>query len=310
MRPTFKSLRLLVNNPGPHNDSADILSRMPSLERLARTSTKNSIKALKAGQNETEFLRPYAPDIAAWLTHFAQVPAYYDANGHYARVLPIFNGFSFDQGANQLNSLSPAERRTAQLRGGNRFCPGAATQPATDGSNPFTDDGRLTADDCVPSAEAGGPVRTAHEAADPDRAGRGRRAGRARGRRGRRRRRGGDYKVRAIFDSAAFAIPGQDVMVAGAKVGSVDELAVTDDKRAAVILKIDEPAFQDFREDAECQIRLQSVIGEKLVECVPTQPRPEGDPAPPRCARSRTARTAPASTCCRWRTPSPRSART
>ena len=83
---------------------------MPSLERLARKSTKNSVKALKAGQNETEFLRPYAPDIAAWLTHFAQVPAYYDANGHYARVLPIFNGFSFDQGANQLNSLSPAER--------------------------------------------------------------------------------------------------------------------------------------------------------------------------------------------------------
>jgi phospholipid/cholesterol/gamma-HCH transport system substrate-binding protein len=91
----------------------------------------------------------------------------------------------------------------------------------------------------------------------------------------------GDYKVRAIFDSAAFAIPGEDVMIAGAKVGSVDELEVTPNKRAAVILKIDEPGFQDFRQDAECQIRLQSVIGEKLVECVPTQPRPEGDPPPP-----------------------------
>jgi phospholipid/cholesterol/gamma-HCH transport system substrate-binding protein len=157
MRPTFKDLRLLVNNPGPHNDTADLLRRFPSLEQLARKSTKSSVAALKAGQNEVEFLRPYAPDISAWLTHFAQVPAYYDANGHYARVLPIFNAFSYDSGANQLNALSPAERRSAQLRGGNRFCPGAATQPAPDNSNPFTDDGRLTADDCDPSQRPVGP---------------------------------------------------------------------------------------------------------------------------------------------------------
>ena len=157
MRPTFKDLRLLVNNPGPRNDSADILRRMPSLQKLARTSTKNSVAALKAGQDEVEFLRPYAPDIAAWLTHFAQVPAYYDANGHWARVLPIFNGFSFDESANQLNSLSPAERKSAQLRGGNRFCPGAATQPGPDGSNPFTDDGKLGANDCDPSQRPVGP---------------------------------------------------------------------------------------------------------------------------------------------------------
>ena len=51
----------------------------------------------------------------------------------------------------------PAERATAQLRGGNRFCPGAATQPAPDGSNPFTDDGKLTADDCDPSQRPVGP---------------------------------------------------------------------------------------------------------------------------------------------------------
>jgi ABC-type transporter Mla subunit MlaD len=91
----------------------------------------------------------------------------------------------------------------------------------------------------------------------------------------------GDYKVRAIFNNAAFAIPGQDVMIAGAKVGAIDSLEVTDDLRAAVVLKIDDPGFQDFRQDAECQIRLQSVIGEKLVECQPTQPRPEGEPPPP-----------------------------
>ena len=38
---------------------------------------------------------------------------------------------------------------------------------------------------------------------------------------------GGDYKVRAIFDNASFLIPGQDVKVAGAKVGVVEDLDVT-----------------------------------------------------------------------------------
>ncbi len=91
----------------------------------------------------------------------------------------------------------------------------------------------------------------------------------------------GSYKVRAIFNNAAFAIPGEDVMVAGAKVGVVDGLEVTDDLHAALVLKIDEKGFQDFRQDAECSVRLQSVIGEKLVECEPTQPRQEGEPPPP-----------------------------
>ena len=92
---------------------------------------------------------------------------------------------------------------------------------------------------------------------------------------------GGDYKVRAIFNNASFLIPGEDVKVAGAKVGKVESLDVTPDLRAAAVLSITEPGFQDFRKDAECAIRLQSVIGEKLVECLPTQPRAEGTAAPP-----------------------------
>ncbi len=95
---------------------------------------------------------------------------------------------------------------------------------------------------------------------------------------------GGDepYQVRAIFRNASFAIPGEDVKIAGAKVGDIDSLEVTKDAKAAVILNITDPGFQDFRSDAECIVRLQSLIGEKLIECQPTQPRPEGSPkAPP-----------------------------
>ena len=36
------------------------------------------------------------------------------------------------------------------------------------------------------------------------------------------------------------------------------------------------PGFQDFRSDAECAIRPQSLIGDKFVECTLTQPRPAG----------------------------------
>jgi ABC-type transporter Mla subunit MlaD len=94
---------------------------------------------------------------------------------------------------------------------------------------------------------------------------------------------GGSYKVRAVFDNAVSAIPGEDVKVAGVKVGKIASLDVTGtapDLKAAVVLDITAPGFHDFRRDAECTIRPQSLIGEKFVECTPTQPRAPGMPVP------------------------------
>jgi ABC-type transporter Mla subunit MlaD len=56
--------------------------------------------------------------------------------------------------------------------------------------------------------------------------------------------------VRAIFDSAFSVIPGEDVKVAGVKVGVIESLSVTPDKKAAVVLRIDKAGFGDFRKDA------------------------------------------------------------
>src|SRR5207247_1377105 len=50
---------------------------------------------------------------------------------------------------------------------------------------------------------------------------------------------GSGYQVRAIFDDAASAVPGEDVRVAGAKVGSIGKMGVTPQRKAAVQLKID-----------------------------------------------------------------------
>jgi ABC-type transporter Mla subunit MlaD len=92
---------------------------------------------------------------------------------------------------------------------------------------------------------------------------------------------GGSYTVRAIFDDAANAIPGEDVKIAGSKVGVIGSVTPTPLGKAAVTLKITNPGFQEFRVDASCTIQPQALIGEKFVNCLPTQPRPEGAPLPP-----------------------------
>jgi len=91
----------------------------------------------------------------------------------------------------------------------------------------------------------------------------------------------GGYTVRAIFDDAGNIIPGEDVKVAGVKIGTVGSVTPTPQAKAAVVLNIENPGFQDFRADASCTVRPQALIGEKFVDCLPTQPRVEGTPLPP-----------------------------
>jgi ABC-type transporter Mla subunit MlaD len=92
---------------------------------------------------------------------------------------------------------------------------------------------------------------------------------------------GGNYTVRAIFDDAANIIPGEDVKIEGVKVGVVGPVTPTLTAKAAVVLDIESSGFQDFRSDASCTIEPEALIGEKFVNCLPTQPRPEGTPLPP-----------------------------
>src|SRR5919201_6638606 len=94
----------------------------------------------------------------------------------------------------------------------------------------------------------------------------------------------GNYKVRAIFDFVR-AVPGEDVKIAGAKVGKIESLDVTPDKKAAVVLDINKSGFSPFHADAHCTIRPQSLIGETFAECSPGSNRapelpriPSGEP--------------------------------
>jgi phospholipid/cholesterol/gamma-HCH transport system substrate-binding protein len=104
------------------------------------------------------------------------------------------------------------------------------------------------------------------------------------------------YVVRAVFDQGSFMVSGEQVRVAGANVGQIKSVSVSlpgepvaeeDGKlkavpgKALIELEISDPSFQDFRQDASCEIRPQSLIGEKYVDCRPTVPRAPGQkPAP------------------------------
>ncbi len=96
---------------------------------------------------------------------------------------------------------------------------------------------------------------------------------------------GGGYRVRAIFDDADNIIPGENVEIDGVKVGTIGAVEPTPQAKAAIVLNISNPGFQDFRSDASCTIRPQGLIGELYVDCEPTQPRVEDTPLPPALKR-------------------------
>jgi phospholipid/cholesterol/gamma-HCH transport system substrate-binding protein len=157
-RPTIRDLRLLIRRAGPNNDLIDQLVKMPTLDRIARATFPHDIAALNKALPVISYIRPYTPDLTGWIEKFGHGAANYDANGHFARIQPIFNNFNFDDtptGA-VLTALPAGQAGKDGLVPRNSArCPGAAVQPAPDHSNPWRDSsGNL---DCDPNAVLPGP---------------------------------------------------------------------------------------------------------------------------------------------------------
>jgi phospholipid/cholesterol/gamma-HCH transport system substrate-binding protein len=154
--PTIRDLNLLIRQKGANNDLIELLSKQPKLASLAKQDFPNTLAALRKGQPVINFIRPYAPELTGWLTRYAESASPYDGNGHYARVQPVFNAFTFSK--NSSGSFLTAHDNSQRLTGlqtlkANR-CPGGATQPSPDGSSPFLDLGQLG---CDPTATPPGP---------------------------------------------------------------------------------------------------------------------------------------------------------
>lgn len=79
----------------------------------------------------------------------------------------------------------------------------------------------------------------------------------------------GGYRVEALFDNAGFAVPGEQVRIAGAPVGTISGLSVTKRNLAAVTLTISNRDFVPWYANATCTIRPQSLIAERYVDCTP-----------------------------------------
>jgi phospholipid/cholesterol/gamma-HCH transport system substrate-binding protein len=156
-RPTIGDLRTLVRRDGANNDLTDLLRKAPALEQAAKPSFAHSIEALQKATPVIKFLRPYTPDLVGWLRDFGEGSANYDANGHFARIQPIFNAYSFEDNpaGGSLTPIPPSQRLAGLQTGQVKRCPGTASQPPVDGSAPFRDiDGSL---DCDPSLVLPGP---------------------------------------------------------------------------------------------------------------------------------------------------------
>jgi len=165
--PTINDLSTLINKAGPDNDATDLLNKTPTLAKSASTTFPNAIKSLRRSQSVVQYIRPYAPDFVMWLRDFGQAASNYDANGHFARISPMFNAFSFTDNptGGVLTPVIPALRKVGLTTNYFSRCPGAASQPRPDGSNPFLDQGRLkpgngtpsNPGDCDPSQVPPGP---------------------------------------------------------------------------------------------------------------------------------------------------------
>ena len=80
---------------------------------------------------------------------------------------------------------------------------------------------------------------------------------------------GKTYKI--VFDNAFGLTEGGDFRVGGVKAGKTTKFKATGDTppKAEVTAEITEPGLGNFRKDATCAIRPQSLIGEYFVDCQP-----------------------------------------
>ncbi len=145
-RPTVRDLRQLIRTPGGGNDLTNLAARLPRLQQLTSRVFPRTIRTFDRSQNFVNALRQYTPDLTGAVTKLGQVTNSYDANGHYARVQPMFLPFSADPSNGELTAVPPAERGAGFQTKRFRRCPGGTMQAPPDGSAPFVVAG------CLPSS--------------------------------------------------------------------------------------------------------------------------------------------------------------
>jgi phospholipid/cholesterol/gamma-HCH transport system substrate-binding protein len=143
--PVVSNFSEAISKPGSGNDLTEAALALPQIAKTLTTASPDNVRALEESVPITALFGPYTPDLEGFLRAFGQSTAYYDANGHYARVTGMFPDFELGS-ENTLKPANPSQVVQGLKTGQLRRCPGSATQPAADGSSPFTDNGQLGCD--------------------------------------------------------------------------------------------------------------------------------------------------------------------
>jgi phospholipid/cholesterol/gamma-HCH transport system substrate-binding protein len=117
-RPTIADLRELIRRPGPNNDLIELTAKQPRLAELTATCSRarsgRSTAPSRWSSTRAATPRPHR------LAHEVRPGrAYYDANGHYARVMPVFSPTQLDRVQNKL----AASRRSSASPGSSAAAP-------------------------------------------------------------------------------------------------------------------------------------------------------------------------------------------
>ena len=140
-RPVVSRTRAVIDRAGTRADLLGVLEGLVGLSREAVPAFDSTVKTVEDALPIVREARPYVPDVIAGLMNGfgGTTGGYYDANGHYVRI-------SFQGSTATLTGLGTLVPRPPELQGLTGFrtgvqkrCPGAGTQPAEDGSNPYID---------------------------------------------------------------------------------------------------------------------------------------------------------------------------
>jgi phospholipid/cholesterol/gamma-HCH transport system substrate-binding protein len=131
-------LRRHIDTTG-NADLLGLLEETPPLERNAVPALTSVKKTVDDALPVVREVRPYVPDVVAGVLngYAGATSGGYDANGHYTRISFQGNVYSSPNIGSLVPKPQSQQGLTGFRKGVFKRCPGAATQPAPDKSNPW-----------------------------------------------------------------------------------------------------------------------------------------------------------------------------
>ena len=131
-------LRALIDGPG-REDLLGVVRTMASVAATAVPAFRSAVATTEYALPAVQTIRAYGPDLIGGQVegYGGAGGIYYDANGHYQRISGQGTGYTLNNQGSLVPQLPSVGGLTGWRTHLNARCPGAATQPAPDHSNPW-----------------------------------------------------------------------------------------------------------------------------------------------------------------------------